>query len=110
MSLEGSSPVPPDPEGITLAPELAVVPVAEEAEEAQEEIALALPAPKPSHPGFWWSVLWCILFLSVTQTPGSILALIEFSVRSSLSPTPIIPKGVKSPGEAARHLYQSDAM
>jgi membrane protease YdiL (CAAX protease family) len=27
----------------------------------------AVPATRPPHPGFWWSVLWCLAFLVVTQ-------------------------------------------
>ena len=31
-------------------------------------------APPRPHPGFWWSVLWCIGFVLVTQIPGAIIA------------------------------------
>ena len=81
-----------------------------DSQSGDEDIAYALPADKPPHPGFWWSVLWCILFLSVTQTPGGVLAVVEFAVRTSRNPEPIVPKEVKSPGEALRRLYQSEAM
>jgi membrane protease YdiL (CAAX protease family) len=40
------------------------------------EPAYALP-PEPSpppHPPFWWSVLWCIGFVLVTQLPGGFIA------------------------------------
>jgi membrane protease YdiL (CAAX protease family) len=45
-----------------------------------EDLIDALPAPKRPHPGFWMSVLWCILFLTVTQTPGSIVAIGEMMI------------------------------
>lgn len=32
------------------------------------------PQPlKPPHPGFLWSLVWCVAFVGITQTPGSIL-------------------------------------
>jgi membrane protease YdiL (CAAX protease family) len=30
---------------------------------------------RPPHPGFWWAVLWCVGYLTVTQLPGSLIAL-----------------------------------
>src|SRR5712692_37266 len=33
------------------------------------------PEPLP-HPGFWWSVLWCIGFVFVTQVPGALVAVV----------------------------------
>src|SRR5438874_2550573 len=27
----------------------------------------APPAPRPPHPGFWWAVVWCLIFLIFTQ-------------------------------------------
>lgn len=32
--------------------------------------------PRWPHPNFWWSWLWCLLFLFVTQVPGGILAVV----------------------------------
>jgi membrane protease YdiL (CAAX protease family) len=29
--------------------------------------------PRPPHPGFWWSLVWCVGFLLFTQVPGALL-------------------------------------
>jgi membrane protease YdiL (CAAX protease family) len=42
-----------------------------------DDVIDALPAPRRAHPGFWMSLLWCIVFMGVTQTPGSIIAICE---------------------------------
>jgi uncharacterized protein len=44
---------------------------------AADDIVYVLPVPQRPHPGFWMSVLWCIAFLAVTQTPGSFVAVAE---------------------------------
>jgi membrane protease YdiL (CAAX protease family) len=33
----------------------------------------AVRRPRPPHPGFWWSLLWCVGFLLFTQVPGAVL-------------------------------------
>ena len=43
-------------------------------------------AARPPHPGFWWSVLWCLGFLFVTQIPGSIVAVVILIVYNVLNP------------------------
>jgi len=44
----------------------------------------ALPvirAPRPPHPGFWWSVLWCLGFLLFTQLiPGFVVAFVFIAI------------------------------
>jgi membrane protease YdiL (CAAX protease family) len=30
--------------------------------------------PRPPHPNFWWSWLWCFFFLFTTQLPGAVVA------------------------------------
>jgi membrane protease YdiL (CAAX protease family) len=40
---------------------------------SEPPVALA-PEPSPPHPGFRWSVLWCVGFLLVTQIPGAFIA------------------------------------
>ncbi len=53
------------------------------------EPAAALPqptAPAKPHPGFWWSVLWCIGFLLVTQVPGAVVASAIFIVYTMTNP------------------------
>jgi membrane protease YdiL (CAAX protease family) len=30
--------------------------------------------PRPPHPNFWWSWLWCFFFLITTQIPGAVVA------------------------------------
>src|SRR5712691_10716087 len=40
--------------------------------------------PKPPHPSFGWSILWCALFLIVTQLiPGIGVAVIVLTVKSA---------------------------
>src|SRR4051794_15059965 len=46
------------------------------------------PTPTKPHPGFWWSVLWCIGFLLVTQVPGAILAGVILIVSGALGKSP----------------------
>src|SRR5207247_2173021 len=62
--------------------DLSDTPVA--AECGPEDIADAVAVAKP-HPGFWWSVLWCIVFLSVTQTPGAVVASVEMIIGFALT-------------------------
>jgi membrane protease YdiL (CAAX protease family) len=35
-----------------------------------------LARPRPPHPGFWWALLWCLLFLMVTQVIPAIVVLV----------------------------------
>ncbi len=30
--------------------------------------------PRWPHPNFWWSLLWCLLFMFITQIPGAVVA------------------------------------
>jgi membrane protease YdiL (CAAX protease family) len=32
--------------------------------------------PRRPHPNFWWALLWCVVFLLVTQIPGGIIAVL----------------------------------
>ena len=57
-SADGSSPMPPP------------------SVDAPDGVLTVLPAPRPPHPGFWWSLLWCIGFLLVTQIPGAVIIVI----------------------------------
>jgi membrane protease YdiL (CAAX protease family) len=34
---------------------------------------LSVRKPRPPHPGFWWSVVWCVGFILFTQIPGALL-------------------------------------
>ena len=43
-------------------------------------------APRWPHPNFWWSILWCILFLFVTQIPGAFVAIFIIVVLALLAP------------------------
>ncbi len=38
-----------------------------------ETVATVLPTPKPPHPGFWWSALWCLVFFMVGQGAGVVV-------------------------------------
>jgi membrane protease YdiL (CAAX protease family) len=37
-------------------------------------------APTPPHPGFWWSLIWCVFFLLVTQIPGAFVFVFVYAV------------------------------
>jgi membrane protease YdiL (CAAX protease family) len=43
--------------------------------------------PRPPHPGFWWSLLWCIGFVLGTQVPGAMVFLVILVGASILSPS-----------------------
>jgi membrane protease YdiL (CAAX protease family) len=45
----------------------------------------AQPA-RPPHPGFWWSLLWCVGFLFATQGPGLIVGVVVLVVMMVLDP------------------------
>jgi membrane protease YdiL (CAAX protease family) len=66
-----------------------------------------LPAPKPPQPGFWLALLLCILFLSVTQTPGALVAIGEMMIGWQYAPEEDMPKKAKNPKEAMAALFQS---
>ncbi|HMC63506.1 MAG TPA: hypothetical protein VKI65_01055, partial [Gemmataceae bacterium] len=41
-----------------------------------EEVPLVQPVPRPPHPGFWWSALWCLVFMVATQiVPGVVITI-----------------------------------
>jgi membrane protease YdiL (CAAX protease family) len=83
-------------------------PVQENADAAWPEEALAGPAlhglttdlppqppyppppsvrrPRPPHPGFWWSLLWCVGFLLFTQVPGALLGILLLGALMFLAP------------------------
>lgn len=42
--------------------------------------------PRWPHPNFWWSFLWCLLFVIVTQVPGALIAVAVLVVLAVLSP------------------------
>jgi membrane protease YdiL (CAAX protease family) len=88
MASEAPFAQPPAPDNRSIAPnpfgtmdsscDIPLVLPADHAE--SEDIIYVPPAPQRPHPGFWMSVLWCILFLSVTQTPGSLVAVAEVMI------------------------------
>src|SRR5262245_61633144 len=62
------------------------IPEVQPAAVEQETIPAALPAPKPPHPGFGWALLWVLLFWGITQTPGSMLGILEISIGMARNP------------------------
>ena len=62
--------------------------------------------PRWPHPNFWWSILWCILFMIVTQIPGALIAVVVVAALAVLSPERF-PPGVLS-NQAA--LLKSEPM
>jgi membrane protease YdiL (CAAX protease family) len=42
--------------------------------------------PRWPHPNFWWSILWCIFFMLVTQIPGAIVAVVVVAALAVISP------------------------
>lgn len=42
-------------------------------EVVRDDLVLVEPRRKP-HPNFWWALLWCLLFLLVTQVTGAVVA------------------------------------
>ncbi len=62
--------------------------------------------PRWPHPNFWWSILWCILFMIVTQIPGAVIAVAVVAALAVLSPERF-PPGVLSDQAA---LVKSEPM
>ena len=62
--------------------------------------------PRWPHPNFWWSILWCILFMIVTQIPGAVIAVVVIAALAVLSPERF-PPGVLSDQAA---LMKSEPM
>src|SRR5689334_6762298 len=48
-------------------------PAADRLDDLDPNIPVVLLRPAPPHPGFWWSVFWCALFL-IAQVGVSIVA------------------------------------
>jgi uncharacterized protein len=47
--------------------------------------------PNRPHPGFFWALVWCFLFLVVTQIPGAILAVAVFGILYTVAPQLFAP-------------------
>ena len=62
--------------------------------------------PRWPHPNFWWSILWCILFLFVTQIPGGVIAVVIALALPAVAPEQF-PNG---PLSSPAGLLKSDAM
>jgi uncharacterized protein len=99
----------PDPHFHQASPpadsDIPVLSVAEDEDGA--EVVDVLPAPQPPQPGFWLALLLCILFLSVTQTPGAVVAIGEMMIGWRYAPEEDMPKKAKNPKEAMAALFQS---
>ena len=53
-----------------------------------------LPGETPgrAHPGFFWALLWCILFVLATQLPGAVIAVVVFFALMAAAPQ-LFPAG-----------------
>jgi membrane protease YdiL (CAAX protease family) len=61
--------------------------------------------PRKPHPGFWWSLLWCIGFVLVTQVPGAIVAVMIIVFLSVTNKSLLEQAGNATPGPLA--VYSS---
>lgn len=62
--------------------------------------------PRWPHPNFWWSILWCFLFLIVTQIPGGVIAAVIAVGLATMAPERFALQGVSDSSAALK----SDAM
>jgi membrane protease YdiL (CAAX protease family) len=62
--------------------------------QAERPPGFLFPWQRPGlpHPGFWWSVLWCVVFLLCTQIPGGVIAVVVFIFLMILRPD-MLPAG-----------------
>jgi len=51
-----------------------------------EDLPAAISVPAPPHPGFWWSLLWCLGYLVVTQVIPAIVGAVLLVVLIMLRP------------------------
>lgn len=51
--------------------------------------------PDRPHPGFFWALVWCFLFLLVTQIPGAVLAVAVFFVLWGVAPQLFPPDALR---------------
>ena len=67
------------------------------------ELPVVIRVARPPHPSFWWAVLWCGLFLIVTQIIPSIVIVVALILPEMLQSQDFKtgPKGIATnPGEA----------
>jgi len=64
---------------------------------------LVLPAPRPPHPGFWWSFLWCLGYLFFAQLiPAIVVMIVAILVEIAFSPNAErVLKQLQQPATAA---------
>lgn len=81
------------------APPVPPLPATPTSIQAEPPAGFQLPWRRPGlpHPGFWWSVLWCILFLLFTQIPGAIVAAVILVGLWFLRPELFPPGGMADP-------------
>jgi membrane protease YdiL (CAAX protease family) len=96
---------PPSPD-IQHAPDNLVTPAAElKVELGLAERSFALK-PRWPHPNIGWSLLWCLLFLFVTQIPGVLIAILVMVGFRFLSPSSLPLELLSKPAA----LLKSEAM
>jgi uncharacterized protein len=80
------------------------------AADLQPELSLAERSftliPRWPHPNIGWSLLWCLLFLFVTQTPGALIAILVIVGFRFLSPNSLPLATLSKPAA----LLKSEAM
>jgi membrane protease YdiL (CAAX protease family) len=62
--------------------------------------------PRWPHPNMSWSLLWCLLFLFVTQVPGAIIVVMVMTGLFLLSPNALPLETLRKPAD----LFKSEAM
>jgi membrane protease YdiL (CAAX protease family) len=83
-----------------------------ETQAMKPQLEIALPqrsltqAPRWPHPNMGWSLLWCLLFLFVTQVPGAVLVVVVMTGLFMLSPHTLPLEALRKPAD----LLKSEAM
>lgn len=62
--------------------------------------------PRWPHPSFGWALLWCVLFVIVTQIPGAVIVALVVAAVAIVSPSTLPLETLGKPDE----LYKSDAV
>ncbi len=111
---ENDLPVNPPSDGSITppSPDIPHAPVNLPAPEAgmQTEVALTDRSfaliPRWPHPNFGWSLLWCLLFVLVTQIPGAFIAVVVVTGLAILKPSTLPMEALSKPAA----LLKSEAM
>jgi membrane protease YdiL (CAAX protease family) len=78
-----------------------------------ERFLKPLPVRRP-HPGFWWSIAWCVALINAMQLPALVIVLPVFLVEMTRNLDRYAPKQSKAPNpavagqEATKDLLEGD--